>query len=254
MGTEEKNVEIVVRPPITEFVEIVTLEKGDRFENDFCAGVVEHVINRGSSKSVEVIFDGHTVPQSIAPSLRVRKVATPSVEPEPTPEPIAEPTPAPAPVEMIVADNSPPVIVTPAPPVVVVKPIVLKTATAAPAPAPAPVKIVPVQPVKVVPIVVKVPTGSAPVPQPRVARVAPKPGGPLPVCSFNVTPKHDDIPSTATAGLLIEHGILHSWTKESIFHALGVKFAASKAARDFKSCCQQINFYRAKLRGEARLA
>lgn len=70
-NTNVDNESIVKRAPIADgWVELNTLRPGDIFYNDFCRGKVVHRASNGNM--VEVLFDGHTVAQSVAPSLRVK--------------------------------------------------------------------------------------------------------------------------------------------------------------------------------------
>jgi hypothetical protein len=57
-------------------VALITLEAGDTFETDDASGTVVWKVNHGSAKAVEVLFEGHTTPMSIAPSLLVRKTGS----------------------------------------------------------------------------------------------------------------------------------------------------------------------------------
>ena len=56
---------------IPGLVELVTLNVGDEFQAGDTGGTVVWKVNKGSAKAVDVLYDGHTKPISIAPSLKV---------------------------------------------------------------------------------------------------------------------------------------------------------------------------------------
>ena len=73
MQTQELEHTLVTRTDrLPDHVELCTLKPGDEFESEFSGGKVAWSINKGYSKAVAVIFDGHTSEVSIAPTLKVR--------------------------------------------------------------------------------------------------------------------------------------------------------------------------------------
>lgn len=56
---------------IPGLVELVTLNVGDEFQAGDTGGTVVWKVNKGSARAVDVLYDGHSKPISIAPSLKV---------------------------------------------------------------------------------------------------------------------------------------------------------------------------------------
>lgn len=56
---------------IPGLVELATLNVGDEFQAGDTGGTVVWKVNKGSARAVDVLYDGHSKPISIAPSLKV---------------------------------------------------------------------------------------------------------------------------------------------------------------------------------------
>lgn len=69
---------------IPGLVELATLNVGDEFQAGDTGGTVVWKVNKGSARAVDVLYDGHSKPISIAPSLKVmvRKRAEHKIDPD----------------------------------------------------------------------------------------------------------------------------------------------------------------------------
>ncbi len=166
-------------------VNLIEVEVGQRFYGEHASGEVVWKIDKGSSKAVEVRFDGMVTTMHIAPSLQVW---VDEVEPAPvTVAPVVVVAPAPVTVAPVVVAPAPVAPVAPvAPAPVTVAPVTVAPVTVAPVVvtpvAPAPVTVAPVvsatvapAPVAVAPVVVALPMVSLPKVSVPVAPVSAKP-------------------------------------------------------------------------------
>jgi hypothetical protein len=270
-------------------VSLITLEPGDTFETDDASGTVVWKVNHGSAKAVEVLFEGATVPLSIAPSLLVRKTGSilqeqaaapsvPATAPPVVPVPpvvVTVPPVVEAVVEAVVEVPPPPVVeavveaVVEVPPAPVVEAVVEAVVEVPPAPvveavvevppAPAPVVAAPVVAV-VRPVVVRVVPIALPVPnvtaKPKAVSTSAAPAVVATQAATDLTAEQvAALPAAVTQSLrsLFTYGLLNGWSKGSYWLCTQKYFPTMKAGSAYKSCCDQINLYRSELRKQGRL-